>query len=122
MKHLKTYRLFEEDAYYSAMTSGSKKRKKKQVSVNWIKAYDNKRTPVTMVNVKDLRTNPNEVWSKEYEEGLGKDYVDRIAKGMRSGKDIEALSVKRDGTIIDGQHRFKAAIKAGLEEVGVQYV
>lgn len=78
---------------------------------------------VELVDLKELKINPNEQWSKDYEEsGFGKQYTDKIAESLKKGVKMPAIEVKRsDNTIIDGQHRYKAAIKAGLTKIGVQY-
>ena len=91
------------------------------MKTTWIKNKGEK-GDIILVDINDLKTNPNEVWSERYKtEGFGKEYTDKISESISRGIKLPALIVKPDNTIIDGQHRYYGAIKAGLKKAGVQY-
>lgn len=104
------------------MPDGSWKYVKKE-KVKWSKNKGIK-SEVKLVDLSLLKTNPNEVWSKKYETtGFGNEYTNKISAALKKNTLMPAIIVKKDNNIIiDGQHRFKGAIKAGLLKIGVQYV
>lgn len=120
--HKEMERRQKEEVPQEEKEVGEKSETKKSEKNEWVKEKGNS-AKVEKVDISILKTNPNEKWNKRYEEkGFGKEYTDKIAAALKSGVKIPAIEVKRsDNTIIDGQHRYKAALKAGLTEIGVQY-
>ena len=111
--HIQSFKSFLNES----LRSGSN-----AANIKWVADPGWPKIKIEFVDIGDLKTNPNEPWSKRYAEGDGQKQVENLMKAVLRSNKVTALTVKGDNTIIDGRHRYEMLKQMRVNRVGVQRV